>query len=1180
MSTPSSPKHLASVATALWQQTAVLIGCLLTGLSTALLSDHGATLLAWPFMVVCVLAGVLTGPRAIAGTWLAATLLLLWMMDNAHNLLLDLTQTLIPAACAGVSGWLTQKRLREHQPPATPEPLLPSRSPRGQPDDRLIEALPQALLISSDGYCSHASRAALQLLGTSHSALLGQPLLEWAYAESQAALQRHLQQRPPDAPPLPATPIHLQRANAKDLWLRVHSVPCHYRGRPATLLLLEELAPMQGDAGDDLLFRLSQDLLAYLDDDGHLLRINPALAARLEPSTRPFLGQSLSDVLHPDDRPHLEQALHQALQTQTPQRLETRLRSPSQQWLWVDWQLSAHGAGWLLCGRDTTEQHRHQQLQHMDRATAPQAATAHDAQIEHALTRLLDHLIEGVLTLDTHGRILHSNPAAQRLFGLESDALTRLSLPQLLSSPDRDHLQEALISHAAGEDTPWLAQRLELHAQHRSGRTLILELSLFQHTLRGHTQWVATLRDISERRVLIDSLTEARREAEQASEAKSSFLATMSHEIRTPMNGVLGMLEVLAHTPLDAQQEEMVGVIRDSATLLLGIINDILDFSKIEASRLEIESVALSSATLIEQVCALLDRQALQNGVELTLFTDPQIPASLLGDPLRLRQVLVNLLGNAIKFSRHEQGHGRVEVRSRLLSRDQAMVHLEISVRDNGIGISAEAQRHLFQAFTQADSSTTRRFGGTGLGLAICHRLVTLMGGRIEVDSRPGEGSTFRVLLSLPLAESAAAPTTQRLDGVCALIVGLREGLLADLACYLEDEGVWLSHLPTLSSPLTDRLARRAQFCLISADHAAPSQAQLETAAQAWQLPGLPFLCIGHGEQRQAQRRSDTQVQIDRHLLRRNSFIEAVELTLGRRVEPVRRAATTQSLSAPSRAEALASGRLILLAEDNAINQKVLLRQLGLIGLTADVANDGVEALQRWHSGDYALLLSDLQMPNMDGLQLAQAIRDAEGPVQHLPIIALTANTQQGAIQACLAAGMDDYLSKPAQIEELRAMIERWLPPRASAPAPAAVVPAPAPTASPVATAPVSPDAPPSAFRASDPRTLDLDVLRAMVGDEDEVLDEFLADFRAAAARMLDELDERQMQDDAAAIASLAHRLKSNARSVGALNMGELCARLEEAGNQRQPGAPRAALLEALRQEWEHVADGIDRRLG
>lgn len=1156
---------LPSMTTGL-QQLAALAGCLMAGVAAVLLEGRDALPLAWPLVSTALLVGLLLGPRSVFAAWLAAALPLPWLAQDSHHLLIGLIQTLIPAGAALLSGKLVQWRLLQHSPAATALDLQP-RSSRGPADDRLIETLPGAVLVSSDGYCRYASHAALRLLGGSLGDLLGQPLASRAKADSLSALQRHLQQRRLEDPPPPRAPLHLQ----PDIWLQIDSLPCHYQGRPAMLLLLEPLEQRTDEALDSPLFQLSRDLLALLDEQGHLLRINPALAALIEHPTRPVLGQKLASLLHPEDRSAFEHALSQTPVGVAPQPLLLRLRSHAQQWLWVDWQLCPHGDGWLLSGTDTTAKRRDQQQLRLDAAPPPSAAALHEAQIDHAIHSLLDRLREGVLLLDEQGRIEHSNPAVQHILGHTPTELTGLALPQLFEQPDREHLEDALSRHRAGEDHHLLGQRRELAGRHRSGRPVRLELSLCEYPVRGRAQLIATLRDISERQALIDSLTAARHEAEQASEAKSSFLATMSHEIRTPMNGVLGMLEVLAHTPLDSQQEEMLGIIRDSATLLLGIINDILDFSKIEADRLELEQVELSSASLIEQVCALLDRQALQNGIELTLFTDPQIPEPLLGDPLRLRQVLVNLLGNALKFSRSTQGTGRVEVRSRLLSRDGGQVHLEIAVRDNGIGISAEAQQHLFQAFTQADSSTTRRFGGTGLGLAICHKLVTLMGGRIEVDSQPGEGSTFRVLLALPVAAHLTPRPLPCLDGISALLVGTPQGLLTDLASYLEEEGVWLTHLPDLDSPLTERHARHAQFCLIDSGHHAPDPAMLDTAARTWQLPQLQFVCIGRGELRRARRESPNLVRLDANLLRRNSFIEAIELALGRRQEGAQPTAARLQHSAPSRAEARACGRLILLAEDNAINQKVLLRQLGLLGMTADVADDGVQALQRWRSGDYALLLSDLQMPNMDGLQLARAIRSAEAPGEHLPIIALTANTQQGAVQECLAAGMDDYLSKPVPLEELRAQLERWLPSPAAdtssgaehvsfnTPAGAAM---PAMTSSPALA------------------VLDLDVLRAMVGDEDEVLDEFLGDFQRAATDMLAQLQQKLDAGDAAAIASITHRLKSNARSVGALAMGELCAQLEQAGNQRQDQQTLTALLDALRRAWEAVAADIDQRLG
>jgi CheY-like chemotaxis protein/HPt (histidine-containing phosphotransfer) domain-containing protein len=629
----------------------------------------------------------------------------------------------------------------------------------------------------------------------------------------------------------------------------------------------------------------------------------------------------------------------------------------------------------------------------------------------------------------------------------------------------------------------------------------------------------------------------------------------MSHEIRTPMNGIIGTLDVLNQSSLIGPQLELVGLIRESADSLLTIIDDILDFSKIEAGRLDMERLPMSVAEVAEKSCNLVNRLAERKGGILTVFVDPAIPAILLGDASRLRQILINLINNAIKFSSGREQSGRVSVRAALVDRQPDRAVVEFRVTDNGIGMDKATLARVFTSFTQADASTTRQYGGTGLGLVICKQLATLMGGEIAVETKLSMGSTFIVRVPFDLAPQPAdtAQNVSEIKGLSCLVIGGHAGLADDLAIYLEADAASVVRVPDLAAARewSRECPHGLAVWVVDAGEELPAMDELQSALRTRADLDLRvvLVVIGRGRRRNPRAEADGIIMIDGNALNRHTLTKAVAIAAGRAsAEPEVSADHHGMIRAPtlSRDEALRQHRLILVAEDNEINQKVIRQQLDLLGYAADVATTGREAFKRWRSGNYALLLTDLHMPEMDGYDLTLQIRLAEAGRSRMPIIALTANALRGESERCLAVGMDDYLSKPAPLAALAGALEKWLP-----------------AVNPTNTLQNTPSVP-----------VDVSVLKALIGTDPQIIKEVLQDFRVSAARLAAELAAACTEQRAEQAVAIAHKLKSSARSVGAIKLGDLCADIESAAH-----AGDLAVIAALLPDYQTEIRVVDQWL-
>jgi PAS domain S-box-containing protein len=777
---------------------------------------------------------------------------------------------------------------------------------------------------------------------------------------------------------------------------------------------------------------------------------------------------------------------------------------------------------------------------------------------------LIESNIDALITTDPSGYITDVNKQMEALTGRSRDELIGAPFKSCFTDPQR---ADESIRRVLAEKT---ITDYELSARARDNKITVVSYNATtfydrERTLQGV---VAVARDVTERNRLAHVLLEqnvelasAKQVAEKANLAKSEFLATMSHEIRTPMNGVIGMIDVLQQSNLNPAQVEMINIIHDSAFALLAVINDILDFSKIEAKKLDIESIPMSVADVVESACEAINHMALKKAVELTLFVDPAIPAELLGDPGRLRQVLINLTNNAIKFSSGQDRMGRVSVRSLLTQGADGQVGVAFHVADNGIGIDEATRGRLFTAFIQADTSTTRNFGGTGLGLAISGQLIDIMGGNISVSSELGKGSIFSV--QLPFASVDVASTTVsdafQVDGLNCLVFGRPDSLADDMAVYLRHANARTECVCDEKQALQWLLSSPDGMSVVLVDDVGAEALLARMLAVVRPNQEIHFALIGRGRRRRARMSAEGLVLLDGNLLTRRALLEAVAIAAGRIRVPDRQIQPNlRPLGhAPmSHEDARRQGSLILVAEDNEYNQKVMLQQLMLLGRTADIVNNGQEALARWQSGSYCLLITDLHMPLMDGYQLTTAIREAEaeGGKTRLPIIAFTANALKGEAEHCLEVGMDDYLSKPVQLAQLMAMLDRWQPVLVSGLVPLASTPDQEGAAD-IAAFEFNPEIP----YVLDALPLDVRVLEALIGNDVDTVNQFVDDFRNSAAQMAADLRSAFASGQIGIVAAEAHKLKSSARAVGALRLGELCDAMERAGK-----ANNALALDAL----------------
>jgi PAS domain S-box-containing protein len=657
-----------------------------------------------------------------------------------------------------------------------------------------------------------------------------------------------------------------------------------------------------------------------------------------------------------------------------------------------------------------------------ERLDKRRAAEAELRSAEEQSRALLEALPDTIYRIDRAGTILgfHTPPGA-RHDADDGEARVGKNIAEVLPAEVAAETVECINEALETREVVSLEYQLSEEGEPRDFEARLVK--------GGEHEVIAIVRDVTDLKELQRELDKAHRDALQAAGTKGRFLATMSHQIRTPMNGVIGMTNVLLQTKLTPEQREYTSIIRNSGEALLSILDDVLDYSKIEAGKIELGRAPFPLRALLEEITELLSARAHDKGLEIASIIDARVPDWVTGDRGRLRQVITNLLGNAIKFTRS----GQVVLRVTVVGHDRDTALIRFDVTDTGMGISREQQKNLFQDFTQANRGIAREYGGTGLGLAISRQIVELMGGRMLVESAPGEGSTFSFTARFGTAHGRTTGSfflPRALSGARMLALPLHPLTREFLEHQLSPFGARIDAVEN-AAEAQRAVSEHGAFDLVFLELPLGTSEQdarnrvRELSAISRSMPVAVLYGIGQRSVGDSARDAGATLLLARPL-RRVTLYEGLGNVLGLSAGPSsRRSRSGESPTVQSKLRAR-----VLVAEDNLVNQKVAVRTLEMLGCDAEVVENGALAVEAVTQSEFDIILMDCQMPVLDGFGAAAQIRDGEQGKKRIPIIAMTANAMQGDRERCLAAGMDDYVPKPVTLAELDATLRRWLPDR------------------------------------------------------------------------------------------------------------------------------------------------------